>query len=85
MIYDRFENTNQFSIQPFLIDLEKPEQTQIFDWLQNGGTLNRIHNFQIAKWMDLIVNLFADKIDSLKFTREWNEMMFERVKMFYYV
>lgn len=35
--------------------------------------------------MDLIVNLFADKIDSMKFTREWNEMMFDRVKMFYYV
>lgn len=34
--------------------------------------------------MDTLIEQFPDCIDDMKYTQEWNEVMFERVRGFYY-
>lgn len=38
----------------------------------------------MAEWMGTLIEMFPDSIDDMKYTREWNEVMFERVRTFYY-
>ena len=34
--------------------------------------------------MDILIEQFPDNIEDMKFTKEWNEYMFEQVRGFYY-
>ena len=43
-----------------------------------------INDLIVSKWVDKIVNQFPEKIDLLKFAKEWSEVMFNKIKWFYY-
>lgn len=38
----------------------------------------------MSSWVYTIIEMFPDKIEDIKFAREWNEMLFAEVKSFYY-
>ena len=38
----------------------------------------------MAEWNDKLINTFSKNIERMKYVRDWNEKMFERVKPFYY-
>ena len=43
-----------------------------------------MNEYELSVWISILIELNGDKIDSLKFAREWNEVKFEVVKTFYY-
>ena len=84
--YDRDTTLNMFSICPVQIDIQQAETTQIIDWLRfkEGVTPSLMNEYELSLWISMLVELSGDKIDQLKFVREWNEVKFEEVKTFYY-
>ena len=43
-----------------------------------------MNEYELSLWISMLIELNGDKIDQLKFAREWNEVKFEKVKTVYY-
>jgi hypothetical protein len=68
-----------------MIDFGATELTIITESLLEGKEPKKINLYNIAVWYEQLINLFPESIEQLKFAREWVELTFEDVKMFYYV
>jgi len=53
--YDETKESNQFTIEPVLIDLEMPERSMTIDNFQAGEEPTRVNDLQMAEWMDKLI------------------------------